>query len=64
MLAAANTRVEDAGWAGAGTLPAQNTAPTASARTAVPNNRAVPFRPLPEKSMDASIANSNRVSHK
>ena len=64
MLAAANTRVEDAGWAGVGTLPAQNTAPTASARTAVPNNRAVPFRPLPEKSMDASIANSNRVSHK
>ena len=63
VLAAANTRIEGAGWASDGALPAQSTAPTASPRTAAPNRRAVPFRPLPEKSMDASIANSTRVSY-
>lgn len=63
MLTAANTRVEGAGWAGAGVLPAQSAAPIARTRTAVPNGRPAPFHLLPAIRMVASIANSTRVSH-
>jgi hypothetical protein len=64
VLAAANTSVEGSGWAGAGVLAAQSSAPAARVRTALHKGRSAPFRLLPAKRMDASIANSTRVSHK